>query len=128
MTDFTQEQIDELKSEALLLAPHGKMAELEADIKAKAHMPLAAQVRFLTRVIDAFEAADIAKYQPEPPKGSNGDNGNRRPDKSNPWSTAGWNTTHQGRLVVKLGEKKATQIAEAAGCKLGSTCPNPSFN
>jgi len=47
---------------------------------------------------------------------------------TNPWSAAAWNTTKQGQLVRSLGQEKAEQIAAAAGCKLGSTKPNPHFN
>jgi hypothetical protein len=51
----------------------------------------------------------------------------RKPKSSNPWSKAGWNITAQGRLVSSLGDEKATAIAQAAGCKIGSTKPNPDF-
>jgi hypothetical protein len=128
MADFTQEQIDDLASEALLLAPHAKMADLEADIKAKVHMPLAAQARFLQRVIDAFEARDLDKYLDKPVGQNGGNSGTPKPTKSNPWSAEGWNISAQGKLVTKLGEKKAQEVAEAAGCKIGSTRPNPSYN
>ena len=51
----------------------------------------------------------------------------RKPKASNPWSKAGWNITAQGRLVSSLGNEKATAIAQAAGCRIGSTKPNPDF-
>lgn len=126
MADITQDEVDDLKSLALGLAPSAKLPDLETDIKSRASQSLEAQARFLRRVIDAFEEAEVSKYRPEA-KTVNG-SGNRRPDKSNPWSREGWNLTHQSRLVTKLGEAKAAAIAEAAGCKLGSTRPNPSYN
>jgi hypothetical protein len=128
MADATQQTVDDLAHDARMICPSGKVEALDTDIKAKAHLPLEAQARFLRRVIDTFESADLAKYQPEQPKTVHNNNGTRRPDKSNPWSAEGWNLTHQSRLVTKLGEKKAAEIAEAAGCKFGSTRPNPSYN
>lgn len=52
----------------------------------------------------------------------------KRPDASNPWCKLGWNISAQGRLVVALGAEKAAQIAASAGCRIGSTKPNPDFN
>jgi hypothetical protein len=52
----------------------------------------------------------------------------KKPDKSNPFSKEGWNISGQGKLVLALGEKKAAQIAEAAGCHIGSTKFNPDYN
>ncbi|WMT75066.1 hypothetical protein [Bradyrhizobium sp. Ash2021] len=125
--ETTQQTIDDLAHEARMLAPSGKVAELDADIKAKANMPLETQARFLRGVIDAFESADLAKYLPEPPRVQN-DGSRRRPEKTNPWSKEGWNISAQGKLVTTLGEKKAKEIAAAAGCKIGSTKFNPDYN
>lgn len=77
--ETTQQTIDDLAHEARMLAPSGKVAELDADIKAKANMPLETQARFLRGVIDAFESADLAKYLPEPPRVQN-DGSRRRPE------------------------------------------------
>lgn len=52
----------------------------------------------------------------------------KKPAPTNPFSAAGWNITKQGQLVKALGVEKATEIAAAAGCKLGSTRPNPHYN
>ena len=52
----------------------------------------------------------------------------RKPQASNPWSRAGWNISRQGQLVTTLGIEKASAIAVAAGCVVGSTKPNPTFN
>jgi hypothetical protein len=46
----------------------------------------------------------------------------------NPWSRVGWSLRAQGDCVKAMGEVKAAQIAASAGCKLGSTKPNPNFN
>jgi len=126
MAEITQDDIDALAHEARMLAPNGKLAELEADIKAKVHLPLEAQARFIRRVIDTFESADLAKYQPEPARVQN-DGTRKRPAKTNPWSKEGWNVSAQGKIVTTMGEKKAAEIAEAAGCKIGSTKFNPDY-
>jgi hypothetical protein len=128
MAAFTQEQIEDLKSEVLSLASPEKAAELETDIKSKANYSLDVQGRFLTRVRDAFEATQVDKYLDKPAAQTNGAGGNRRPEKSNPWSKEGWNVSAQGRLVTAIGEAKAAKIADAAGCKIGSTKPNPAYN
>jgi hypothetical protein len=47
----------------------------------------------------------------------------RKPDASNPFSKAGWNLTQQSRLVTAIGFEKASQIANAAGVKIGATKP-----
>jgi hypothetical protein len=125
--NFTQQQIDDLAHEARLLAPEGRLADLDADIKAKANMPLNVQGRFLTRIIDAFEAKDLAKYLPAP-AANNGNCNGRRPDKSNPWSAEGWNVTEQGRIAKTLGTDKAISMAKSAGCKLGDTKPSPHYS
>jgi len=124
--NFTQEQIDDLTTEALSLVPFAKMKDLEADIAAKKNYPLNVQGRFLTRVIDAFEATDVDKYIDRPV--INGNGSARKPDKSNPWSAAGWNVSEQGRVAKALGEAKAAALAKSAGCVLGSAKPNPHFN
>jgi hypothetical protein len=128
MPAITQQNIDDLAQEARMLAPSGKTADLDADIKSRVHQPLETQARFLRRVIDAFETTDITKYLPEPPKGSANSNGTRKPDASNPFSAAGWNKTEQARLVTRLGQEKAEGFAKAAGVTLGSTKPNPLYN
>jgi hypothetical protein len=124
----TQLTVDALASDARVLCPSGKIAELDADIKAREHHSLETQAVFLRGAIAAFVAVDLAKYQPEPPRGSQNSNGTRKPDKSNPWSAQGWHIGNQGKLIKSIGETKAAQIAEAAGCKIGSTRPNPTYN
>ena len=124
--ETTQDEIDALAHEARMLAPNGKAAELEADIKGKIHLPLEAQARYLRRVISTFEDADLIKYQPEPVRVQN-DGTRRHAAKTNPWSKAGWNVSGQGKLVLSLGVEKAAQIAEAAGCRIGSTHHNPDY-
>ncbi|MGD0420213.1 MAG: hypothetical protein ABSA68_11660 [Xanthobacteraceae bacterium] len=42
---------------------------------------------------------------------------------TNPFSKAGWNLTAQSRLVVALGEAKASAIAKSVGGHLGMTRP-----
>ena len=59
MADVTAEMITNLTTEVLAIAPSGRLAELEADIKAKANFGLDVQFRFLSRVRDAFEAAEF---------------------------------------------------------------------
>jgi len=49
-------------------------------------------------------------------------------DRSNPWLKQNWNATAQSRLVASIGLERASQIAKAAGCVVGSTKPNPAFN
>jgi hypothetical protein len=128
MTDEpTQATVDSLKTNVLLITPSGKFAEVEAVLKSKAHLPLGMQAQFIVRLIATFENADLAQFLPEPPKGSQNNNGFRRPEKSNPWSKEGWNVSAQGKLVKAIGEAKADGIAQAAGCKIGSTKPNPSY-
>jgi hypothetical protein len=46
----------------------------------------------------------------------------------NAWSAAGWSLQKQGECVKALGIVKASQIAKAAGCVIGSTHPNKDFN
>jgi hypothetical protein len=127
MPEITQDTIDALAHEARMLAPNGRQAELDADIKSKVHQPLEAQARFLRRVIDTFESIDVAKYQPEPVR-AHADGSRRRPEKTNPWGKEGWNISAQGKLILTLGEAKAAAIASAAGCKIGSTKFNPDYN
>jgi hypothetical protein len=126
LIDFTQPQLDALLSEARSLVPADKTAELEADIKAKEIFPNVLG-RFLERFVAAMEADDMAKYIDKPDVTTN-NGGVRKPDQSNPWSAAGWNVTAQSGLVKRLGKDKADAIATAAGCKVGSTRPNPAFN
>jgi hypothetical protein len=125
MIDYNTQQLDALLAEARSLAPADKLAELEADIKAKEIFPNTLG-RFLERFISIMETKEFEKYADRVEPVANG--GVRKPDQSNPWSQAGWNATAQSRLVTKLGEVKAAAIANAAGCKLGSTRPNPAFN
>lgn len=127
MAEITQTDIDALTLDAQLACPSGKRAELDADIKAKVHMPLAAQARFLEGAIRIFESADLEKYQPAKSKTTNSDGSRKRPEKSNPWSKEGWSVTGQGKLILSLGEEKAAAIAQAAGCKIGSTKFNPDY-
>lgn len=126
MTDFTQAQLDDLMTEARSLVPSDKAEALEADIKSKTNFPNVLG-RFLTRFVDAMESKDLDKYADKPVIDAN-HSGTRKPAASNPWSVAGWNATQQSRLVTRIGEAKARAIAEAAGCKLGSTKPNPAYN
>jgi hypothetical protein len=125
MTDFTQGEIDTLLTEARALVPSDKSAALEADIKAKEAYPNALG-RFLERFISAMEASDLDKYVAKVEAPASG--GVRKPDQTNPWSAAGWNVTAQSGIVKRLGLEKAGAIATAAGCKIGSTKPNPAFN
>lgn len=127
MADITQTDIDALVLDAQLACPSGKRAELDADIKSKAHIPLTAQARFLERVINIFESAETEKYQSAKSKTTNSDGSRKRPEKSNPWSKEGWHLGNQGKLVLSLGEEKAAAIAAAAGCKIGSTKFNPDY-
>ena len=55
-------------------------------------------------------------------------NQKRTARKSNPWSAEGWSLARQGDLVKTLGQEKAAAIAASAGCKIGSTRPNPKCN
>jgi len=126
MAETTQDDIDALAHEARMLAPNGKQAELDADLKSKIHLPLEAQARYIRRVIATFEDADLVKYQPEPLRVQN-DGSRKRPAKTNPWSKEGWNVSAQGKLILTMGEKKAAEIAEAAGCRIGSTHFNPDY-
>jgi hypothetical protein len=128
MTEATQQTVDDLSHDVRMICPSGKAAELDAVLKAKVHLPLEAQARFIRRLIDTFESADLVQFQPEPPKTTHNDGSRRRPEKTNPWSKEGWNLTNQSKLVRSIGETKAAAIAEAAGCKLGSTRPNPDYN
>lgn len=127
MVDITQETVDALVLDAQLACPGAKRAELDADIKAKAHMPLTTQARFLEGVIRTFESVELEKYQPAATRNSNSDGTRKKPAKTNPWSKEGWNVSAQGKLVLTMGQEKAAQIAEAAGCKIGSTKFNPDY-
>jgi hypothetical protein len=49
-------------------------------------------------------------------------------DRNNPWLADQWNVSRQGNVVRTLGVEAATRIASAAGCRLGSTKPNPQYN
>jgi hypothetical protein len=126
MSEITQETIDALEVSVRAVTPSGRMAEVDADIKAQVHQPLDIRAGFLRRLIDTFQDADpaLAKYQAVTKSASDG---RKRPAKSNPWSKEGWNVSAQGRLVLSMGETKAAQIAEAAGCKIGSTKFNPDY-
>jgi hypothetical protein len=127
MADVTQETVDALVLEAQLACPAPKRAELDADIKAQAHMPFATQARFLEGVIRTFESVKLEKYLPDAIRNSNSDGTRKKPAKTNPWSKEGWNVSAQGKLVLSMGEAKAAQIAEAAGCKIGSTKWNADY-
>jgi hypothetical protein len=126
MVDYTQAQLDDLMTEARSLVPSDKADALEADIKSKTNFPNVLG-RFLMRFVDAMESKDLEKYADMPKVVVDG-NMPRKPAASNPWSAAGWNATEQSRLVKRIGETKAAAIADAAGCKLGSTKPNPAYN
>jgi hypothetical protein len=126
--DYTQSELDALEKEAITLADAKHLDALNADIAAKRAFPNALG-RFLQRFINEMESGDLAKYRPEPPKvEAKNEHGNRKPGSENPWSAQSWNITEQGRLERRLGKDKAAQIAAAAGCKLGSTRPNPLYN
>jgi hypothetical protein len=127
MAEITQTEVDALKTDLMLVSPSGKLAEVEADVKAKAHFPLEAQARFIRRMIDKFENAELEKYDAPKSKTTNSDGSRKRPEKTNPWSKEGWNVSAQGKLVLSLGEAKAAEIAQAAGCKIGSTKFNPDY-
>ncbi len=128
MAETTQAHVDALAEQARIAATSsGKLAEVEALLKAKAHHPLEMQARTIERLINMLEDADLAPFRSEPAKGSNGD-GIRKPAASNPWSRAGFNATAQSKLVKAIGVEKASAIAAAAGCKIGDTKPNPAFN
>jgi hypothetical protein len=124
MPTITQAELDALKTHAFLIAPDGKSGEVEADLKSKANWPLDMQANYVRKLIDAFEAPDLARYLPAP---TNGDGSRKRPDRSNPWSKEGFNLTAQMKLVKAIGETKAAAIAAAAGCKLGDTKHNPDY-
>ena len=47
--------------------------------------------------------------------------------RTNPWSKENWNVTAQGNCVRALGAEKASRIAAAVGCVLGSTKPSPHY-
>jgi hypothetical protein len=128
MADVTQDQLDGLKSEVLLACPTAKLPELETDIKARENLSLDGQYRFLTRVRDTLEAAETAKYLPEAVHVSSGNSGVKKAASTNPWSAIGWNVSEQGRIAKTFGADKAASLAKSAGCKLGSTKPNPHFN
>jgi hypothetical protein len=123
---FTQAQIEDLTTEAMSLVPSAKLPDFETDLKAKQNYPLNVQGRFLTGVINAITAQEVEKYIDRPVQ-NNGNGSTRKPDKSNPWSAAGWNITEQGRIVKTLGADKAASMARSAGCKLGSTSANPHY-
>lgn len=48
--------------------------------------------------------------------------------RNNPWLASQWNLKAQGDLVKRIGIEAASRIAAAAGCRVGSTRPNPAFN
>ncbi|SIO24742.1 hypothetical protein SAMN05443247_03123 [Bradyrhizobium erythrophlei] len=125
--NFTQAQIDDLTTDAMSLVPPAKLPDFENDLKAKQNFPLNVQGRFLTGVIDAITAQEVEKYIDRPVQ-NNGNGPTRKPDKSNPWSAAGWNITAQGALAKRLGADKAASMASSAGCKLGDTKPNPHYS
>jgi hypothetical protein len=127
MTDFTQDQLEHLLIEARALVPSDKVAALEADIKSKEIYPNSLG-RFLERFISAMENRDLDKYTATAGHGTVDNGGVKKPDATNPWSAAGWNVTAQMGVHKRLGETKAIAIAAAAGCKLGSTRPNPAYN
>ena len=62
---------------------------------------------------------------------ANGDDDKKKTgggDRSNPWLADQWNVTRQASLVKSLGVEAAARIAAAAGCKLGSVRPNPTYS
>lgn len=121
----TQAEVDAALNELILATPSERAAEVEKDIAARKDHPLEAQIRWANRVRDIFEAAEAtAKYAPEPVTQTK----NGKVASTNPWSAAAWNKTEQGRVTKALGEVKATALAKAAGCTLGSTKANPLFN
>jgi hypothetical protein len=124
----TQDQLNDLKSQVLSACPTAKLPDLETDIKSRANQSLGAQLRFLTRVRDAFEMAEASKYLPEPVHVNGSNSGVKKAASTNPWSAVGWNVSEQGRIAKTLGAEKAASLAKSAGCKLGSTRPNPHFN
>jgi hypothetical protein len=125
MAETTQEHVDDLKNTVRAIAPSGKIAEVDAVLKSKEHLPLSAQASFIGRLIQTFEDAELAPFQTAPKMQSDGSR--RRPDKTNPFSKEGWNVTNQSKLVKSIGLEKASQIAAAAGVKIGDTRPNPDY-
>jgi len=55
--------------------------------------------------------------------GAGGGSGPGFEGKSNPWSKAGWNLTHQGAYMKAHGEGKAKEMAARAGSYIGATKP-----
>jgi len=63
------------------------------------------------------------------PERVNGDGDKKKTGaRDNPWLASQWSISKQGQLVKSLGVEAAARIAAAAGCKLGSVRPNPTFN
>ncbi len=119
---ITQGELDALKSLALQMVTGPKLQKLEVDLKNRESLSLENQASFVRRVIAKLEDAEVADYGPAPIKIS-GKKSADEDDSTNPWSSSAWNTTKQSALVKTLGEAKARQIANAAGCDLGSTRP-----
>jgi uracil-DNA glycosylase len=126
MTDQTD--VNAFAHSAVMLAPPDRVAELEADIKANEVHDFETQADFLRAVIREFQVAAVAKYRPVPVQVSNEDGTPKKVGADNPWSAKGWHIGKQGKLILALGETKAGQIAASAGCRIGSTKPNPAWN
>jgi hypothetical protein len=66
---------------------------------------------------------DIHDYKSKatrPDGKSNGDNKQKTPDKTNPWSRDGWSITRPGQVAKSLGLEEAAALARAAGSFVGA--------
>jgi hypothetical protein len=62
------------------------------------------------------------------PTNTDADPNKKKSGGDNPWKAGNWNVTKQAQLVKSLGTKRAAGIAAAAGCRIGSTKPNPAYS
>lgn len=88
-------------------------------------MPLA-ELDALAQSFGLKNAHDFGRGK-VPDAASGGDKKKNGGDRDNPWRASHWNISRQGQLVKSLGTEAAARIAAAAGCKIGSTRPNPAY-
>lgn len=117
---------------ALIEAACGEHPTLGARAKLRDACIAADGEDLYVRLLDAWGASQKTLAPGRNPKATDKEvedvRAARKPQASNPWSRAGWNVSKQGQLVTTLGIEKASAIAVAAGCVVGSTKPNAAYN
>jgi len=140
MAEPTEKELTELRDIARELIPDSKLRDFESEVRMMVDRPNQ-EFRFLSRVVEASEAAKVKNYLTDDVKVSamaaaaekekkdkskkDGEGAREARDRAskNPWRKENWNFTEQNRICKAIGESAARELCEAAGVKWGATRP-----